>query len=87
MKTPQISSKSEYRIQIHPTNITVSYLGFNWKNENISGTYHNAKELPTEIQEKLAVLSICKITSGKVTTIEGIGTKVSDHIFWIECDS
>lgn len=73
-----------YRVYINPDtkSVEVVCLGMDSVDSEAEGIYHDTSHLPAWVQEKLAVLSMMKVSPPQ-TKVEGVGMRVDEHVFWI----
>lgn len=69
-----------YRVLVGPT-IEVVGLGLDL-DYDIEGIYEDISELPTWMQERLAVLSMMKVNPPQ-TKVEGVGMRVDESVYWV----
>ena len=69
-----------YRVVVGPT-IEVMCLGMDI-DASVKGVYNSTSELPTWMQERLAVLSMMKVDPPQ-TKIEGVGMRVDESVYWV----
>jgi len=69
-----------YRVVVGPT-IEVMGLGMDI-DASVEGVYNSTSELPTWMQERLAVLSMMKVDPPQ-TKIEGVGMRVDESVYWV----
>lgn len=70
-----------YRVLIGDP-IEVVCMGIDSVDKEAEGTYGSTSDLPTWMQEKLAVLSMMKVDPPQ-TKIEGVGMRVDEQVFWV----
>jgi len=70
-----------YRVLVGQT-IEVVCLGIDSVDKEVEGTYAGMSKLPMWMQERVAVLSMMKVDPPQ-TTIEGIGMRVDDSVYWV----
>lgn len=73
-----------YRVYIHPDSkhIEVVCLGMDSVDSEAEGIYHDTSHLPDWMQDRLAVLSLMKVDPPQ-TTVDGVGMRVDNHVYWI----
>lgn len=73
-----------YRVYVNPNtkSVEVVCLGIDSIDSEAEGIYHNTAQLPTWMQERLAVLSMMKVDPPQ-TKVEGVGMRVDEHVYWI----
>ena len=70
-----------YRVAIDGTAVEVMCLGLDI-DSSIEGIYNSTSELPMWMQERLAVLSMMKVSPPQ-TKIEGVGMRVDERVYWV----
>ena len=78
-----------YRVIFYKTtkSIRVEQIGYNLLSDpRPVRWYDSITELPTWMQEKLAVLNMLVAKRGETQTVPGIGRKLSKDIFWVYAD-
>ena len=70
-----------YRVAIDGTAVEVMCLGMDI-DSSIEGIYNSTSELPMWMQERLAVLSMMKVSPPQ-TKIEGVGMRVDERVYWV----
>lgn len=70
-----------YRIFIGST-VEVVCLGIGSADSEVEGVYATTDELPTWMQERIAVLSMMKVNPPQ-TKVEGIGMRVDENVYWV----
>lgn len=71
-----------YRVSIFPDGVDVICLGLDNVDSNLEGHYDHVDDLPNWVQERLAVLSMMS-ASPPTNMIEGIGRRISKHVYWV----
>lgn len=70
-----------YRVAIDGVAVEVMCLGMDI-DSSIEGIYNSTSELPMWMQERLAVLSMMKVSPPQ-TKIEGVGMRVDERVYWV----
>jgi hypothetical protein len=70
-----------YRVAIVGTSVEVMCLGLDI-DASVEGVYNSTSELPTWMQERLAVLSMMKVNPPQ-TKVEGVGMRVDESVYWV----
>lgn len=70
------------RIDMMTNRAEVACLGMEATDGMEEGIYDDASKLPMWIQERVAVLSMMKVSPPQ-TKVEGIGMRVSEDVFWV----
>lgn len=73
-----------YRVYVNPNtkSVEVVCLGIDSIDSEAEGIYHNTTQLPTWMQERIAVLSLMKVDPPQ-TKVEGVGMRVDENVYWI----
>jgi len=79
-----VSDDSTHRVLINEDtkHVHVECFGMYPLDSSVDGAYNSVDELPEWMQSKLAVLYMLPLPPPS-NDVEGVGTKISQHIYWV----